>query len=196
MKWKLFTFASALSVLLATATMAAWVLSFWNSVAIQAQWTAAVPRPDGELPLKCTIRLRVDRGNVTMVSWRDTLSNLLDLQTGRLDPVHREPVAFTWMGGRANPTWACIGGQWANIHHRAWLTDHAIEAHFVSIPLWAVTAALGALSVVFLFPLHRRRVMPGRCSDCGHDLRASTGRCPECGTPIAIGVAAEHRSMK
>jgi hypothetical protein len=35
----------------------------------------------------------------------------------------------------------------------------------------------------------RRRLLRGRCPQCGYDLRATPGRCPECGT--AAGLRAE-----
>jgi hypothetical protein len=48
-----------------------------------------------------------------------------------------------------------------------------------------------AISLVVI--RNRPKPMPGCCSTCGYDLRASKERCPECGTPIPVIADEESR---
>ena len=52
----------------------------------------------------------------------------------------------------------------------------------VSFPFWMPMVAFAAAPAWRLFAWRRRRrSAPGRCRQCGYDLRATPGRCPECG---------------
>jgi hypothetical protein len=55
--------------------------------------------------------------------------------------------------------------------------------------LLAIPCGLSLLAGFILFrPLLRRRFSgPGRCPNCGYDLRATPERCPECGTARVAG---------
>jgi hypothetical protein len=54
----------------------------------------------------------------------------------------------------------------------------------VSVPLLFVALMTGVFpAVYFLYP----RRIPGCCSNCGYNLTANTsGVCPECGTPVLV----------
>jgi hypothetical protein len=53
----------------------------------------------------------------------------------------------------------------------------------VAVPLWFVAAVSTGMLITTLILLSRDRcrVLRGRCTNCGYDLRASKDRCPECG---------------
>jgi hypothetical protein len=64
--------------------------------------------------------------------------------------------------------------------------SHTIE--FWLMPWWPLLLGSSLLPAVrCLLPLARRRyaARPGRCRQCGYDLRATPDRCPECGTAPA-----------
>jgi hypothetical protein len=63
------------------------------------------------------------------------------------------------------------------------------------VPYWALTLALAGVTSACGWRVGRvirarRRVLAGRCSHCGYDLRASAGRCPECGRSDVRGAPA------
>jgi hypothetical protein len=50
----------------------------------------------------------------------------------------------------------------------------------LGVPLWLCSVLFGCCGV---FVLRRaRESLPGHCTVCGYDLRATPNRCPECGT--------------
>jgi len=55
-------------------------------------------------------------------------------------------------------------------------------AYFLYIPCWFITIIGMTFPALRLIFLRRGRMTPGRCSNCGYDLRATPDRCPECGT--------------
>jgi hypothetical protein len=51
------------------------------------------------------------------------------------------------------------------------------------LPFWATVPLLCILPARFAGIYYRqsRRIRPGKCPNCGYDLRATPDRCPECG---------------
>lgn len=58
----------------------------------------------------------------------------------------------------------------------------------VAAPCWFLTLFFAITPCVWvgIGLRRRRRVESGECATCGYDLRASTDRCPECGTVIPV----------
>jgi hypothetical protein len=55
----------------------------------------------------------------------------------------------------------------------------------LALPYWFLFAI--SLVLPIRWWLKARRTLPGCCTVCGYDLRASKDRCPECGTAIPAG---------
>jgi hypothetical protein len=72
------------------------------------------------------------------------------------------------------------------------------ERTLVALPHGAITALLGLLSLPLMAKLRRaivrrRRLLKGRCGDCGYSLRGNvTGVCPECGMKTRHAKATMH----
>ena len=105
-----------------------------------------------------------------------------------------------WLGFTAGPTGAAgpRTGRPPALHAN-WLTDadrRALafpqiyptpgEVRFY-LPLSMVAASTGLFAAGLLGSRWRRsrRTPPGRCPQCGYDLRATPDRCPECGAAAA-----------
>ena len=72
----------------------------------------------------------------------------------------------------------------------------AVPYLIVEVPFWMLAAIGGVLPAAWLAEVAARRRQrrrlgrAGLCPSCGYDLRASTARCPECGRPITAASAA------
>jgi len=58
-----------------------------------------------------------------------------------------------------------------------------VFSRWIDVQYWApvvITAILPAIWVVTIIR-RRRQILPGRCAQCGYDLRVTPDRCPECG---------------
>lgn len=208
---RLFTVASALSLLLCMGTAALWVRSHWAGDSVG--WYSADPRS-----LQCVCReLNVGNGLVRFDWSRDRLETpeayhlTVAERQYTLDSaspvvyVRFQPVAYTLP---RNSILARLGFWFQSSHqhlaeedyfawewvrssdgpHRrpvrqvgAWWGDSST----VCFPIWPVTVILFLAALPWLrrlrLRLRRLRHRPGCCVNCGYDLRATPDRCPECG---------------
>ena len=61
------------------------------------------------------------------------------------------------------------------------LLSKPISASIILVWIFCVQI-LFLLVMQYIFGQELRRMFPGRCPQCGYDLRGTPGRCPECGT--------------
>lgn len=81
------------------------------------------------------------------------------------------------------------------LHQTRFLPGFALLGAHPGAAKWTFAIRHGVVvTLSLILPLYRgiamirrrKRTIPGFCSCCGYDLRASTDRCPECGTPIPV----------
>ena len=67
-----------------------------------------------------------------------------------------------------------------------------------SIPHWFLVLLFGFLPVRWFILQRRRRAREriGRCAKCGYDLRATKDRCPECGTAVVADSAGVSNNIQ
>jgi hypothetical protein len=178
----LFSVWAAVALELFLAAGASWAWGYWTMHGVERsgpwlRYSVTVSR--GELHLSVSRA----RGGVSLprypaTEWRWTAGPAQDF--GRMTavalPGARPPVAGFFFDRRV------LNG---------------VDDTYVILPMWAVTAALGALPGWVIARHVRRRRRAGRarawcCGACGYDCRATPERCPECGTvaPRADGVNA------
>lgn len=187
---RLFTLASALSLLLCAGTAVLWVRSYSFSTALA--WETWCIDRDG-LSLRTSTQVEVESGELVLMRERRIgIGSSIDLETGReyppprpqdLQPLHIqvEPVLGTAARVPGN-TWERLGFGYRRLRFHFTFTNG--EWTRVEAPVGAIAAlfALGAVLLLFCRRFSRRRP-PGLCRQCGYDLCASPDRCPECGTP-------------
>jgi hypothetical protein len=156
-RWRLFTFLSALSLLLCVITVVFWVRSYWradvmyrNDISVVRLTAAPDDRVESE---SGRIMLRSLRGNdaqndPSWLYWEYSMKALWP----------SDPSYFVFRLGA-----------------RSWelMFPHALPA-----------AVFAIAPVCWFFSPHRRRakrLARGFCPSCGYDLRATPDRCPECG---------------
>lgn len=196
MRRRLFTLASALSLLLCMAACAMWVRSY--SVEDYYQRNARQDGSDGTV-----IDIDSIYASHGELGWMH-----VKLQYGH------GPWLAAWL--TPDRTWDGLqrrgSGEWPSgpgveasmsfahkvagfhFHHAVSHipnTSCVHEARMVIVPYWFLFAALALLPILWSRAEIRtrranRRKRLGCCSACGYDLRASPERCPECGVVPAI----------
>jgi hypothetical protein len=176
---RLFTVASALSLLLFIFTLLLWADSF-------SRCYSAVYLPDHRRSFELyAVRGAIAFSVVDSLLQDDTApgatrlrATVVDLQPGDLD--YYAELGFAV--GRFGELW------FHSIHYTTPLSYNAPpeRQRIVVVPFWLAALALVILPARSLRNVHvaRRRRVAGRCIWCGYDLRASTGHCPECGAAI------------
>jgi hypothetical protein len=194
---RLFTIASALSLLLCVATVVLWLRG--RTGYDEAAWTYDRYLPDGSAA-SSQVYLTSNERLWLSVNW------------GRVGPYDGHLVWGYYMnidqsGGRpllrfyhdpydAMQTWifATTSGGTTGFGPLRWLVatrskakdgdDHHEITLGVSHWLLAVLLLVAPLRWLYRFRRGRRARIRGLCPACGYDLRASKVRCPECGTPV------------
>lgn len=213
MKRRLFTLASALSLLLLVATGVLWARSYWAG---ESWWFASRPStlsmqysvPDPHAP--------PGPERVEGTSWRS--QRVLISAKGRLQIYRREfplpwdntPSGHLADGEIHRVNWTLSGyGTPPGERHRitpyfqfsarpAWTDGQgalAVGYWSLVVPWWVLFLVTGILPAAWTRRRWRdsrmaSRRRQNRCVICGYDLRASRDRCPECGTPAAEGAKA------
>jgi hypothetical protein len=166
MRPKLFTFASAASLMLCIGTVILWVRSYWYNDALSSFSTGRVYRHAG---------LVVGRGGIWLFA--------LAPESSRSKPTRL---------GFQHDSWLCQSNEYAGVlwPQAVWpAPSRANRLGFVRLrqpgniifPIWVATAATLILPAFRLLPRTRRQSAEGTCPSCGYDLRATRDRCPECG---------------
>lgn len=106
------------------------------------------------------------------------------LRSGRL-VASRRHLLSSYLSMPSTPSWRNGGG--FSYEQRRFGGGGAVGgkvmAEHVAIPLYPLPL-LGGLLLSWSVARCRRLRTPGRCVNCGYDLRATPERCPECGTVV------------
>jgi len=167
---RMFTFASAISLILCVATVSMWVRSHsrWEWIGYQV----ASGRFYSVMSRLGAVTLDVTDG------WpRGTYPELIR----RSDPLRVQtlpaPTVGSFLGcglDRTNLNIGVAATGWTGI----------LVSRSVIVPYWLLCAVFVIAPLRMAILVFRPRPLPGMCRRCGYDLRASPDRCPECGTPV------------
>ena len=112
---------------------------------------------------------------------RSTDTGVIAVGGGRIQAHWKDRASSGEVKWRHGPIDGGIGFFFPRIERHV---DGPFEGLFlVVVPLW-LPFTLAAIPTAILWHRDRRTVKPGRCRQCGYDLRASKKTCPECGAPI------------
>ncbi len=67
--------------------------------------------------------------------------------------------------------------------------------YFVWLPSWFVILCSVGTCLLLLQRFRRRATLPGHCTVCGYDLRATPERCPECGQTYSRLIASRDADL-
>jgi hypothetical protein len=179
---RVFTLASALSLLLCAAACALWVRSYFADDCVGYARNAA----DGLH--RRVLAVEASDGQVWLTWWsRDytATANARDAATRRGLP------KAGWFYLRSGPLSgaAADNSLLESMGFHFWLREPVTAldtSSEVGAPFWAVALACLAAPVLWFRQARRghARRRAGLCARCGYDLRASPQRCPECGAAV------------
>ena len=168
---------TGLSLSLCATITGLWIQSY-RAVVVLVDRRDSTPRND------CVRFLASDRG---VLWYYRQVTNAIDEE---FDPLNQPYAVPKIEVGAANEFSFFMHGHgfgpqsWLGFHYRS-SSSRGFRASkqklTPSAPLWAM-AGVSAAPAIFLIATRARREVPGRCSKCGYDLRATPERCPECGT--------------
>ena len=196
---RLFTLASALSLLICSATIGLWVHSYWTPDC----WRASLYRSYecvsywGLLRLSAATQFSFTR----TIAWPDPTT-----QPGGSLAVHSEqrsvPAAGEWQVAHSTLAPPPYGRPFAFVRGQRWLGvasgdpfswfGHGTTISYVQFPHWCLAGLFLPLPLASAAQRARRyiRLLRGHCLRCGYELRPMQDRCPECGTPAQTTRAA------
>ena len=167
---RLFTLASAVSLLLCVAVCVLWVRSwsYWEAWQVQSRSGALYTLSSCRGALYVAVADRRRPGARVATEYMRVPQDRYKIQPPSegaflgfgLDRQHYGAVQYAT--GPASP----------------------MSVTSLAVPNWSVMALAALAPALRLRRLLRRPRPLGRCPRCGYDLRASPGRCPECGTAV------------
>lgn len=188
---RLFTLASAISLLLCLATVALWIRSY----AIRDAFVRSQVAGTRAIIMSCGRMAYYDVDDSAMIDlgfWPRDVSEPVwyyhripfaeKLDAGDAKWFNRLGIAVQWR--EPEP----FGGMSVTRPVNGYVT-RLIAPHWLPAILFAILPAAWTASRL----RHRRRrsrLARGLCPACGYDLRATRQRCPECGTPVGAGETA------
>jgi hypothetical protein len=172
---RLFTFASALSLLLCVGTCVAWVRSYWYS----DWWTwkhgpTHIVSEGEEIYFSHEDTLWIEWGQFSMNFFDEAFSPESQRQYGLVHGQRRAiegPLRFYYERHR----------------NTEYVQPWGLAVSWAGVPAWflaAVTSVCPFFSTL-AWIRRSRHMNHGLCPTCGYDLRATPDRCPECGTALA-----------
>ena len=202
MRGLLFTFGSAISLLVCVATVKLWLRSY--GISDQFWWGRISHGPDGQDD--SSFYLTSDRGGVCIARYGSRYpQDLLELAPNNRRPEGPYRGRRSWMSSgmypyQGNRVGAPVAFRGAGFELTTGWRPNANDRYrrhtaALVVPFWAITLLTAIAPALFFLRLLRRRTLPAGarpCPRCKYDLRASSGRCPECGMPIEP----EHASPK
>ncbi len=72
---------------------------------------------------------------------------------------------------------------------------NAFPLYFVWLPSWFVILCSVVTCLLLVQRFRRRATLPGHCTVCGYDLRATPERCPECGQTYSPLIASPEADL-
>jgi len=157
---RLFTFFSALSLLLCLAVCGLWVRSYWHSDPIEHYYSFSADSWQTEW----------NSGGVTV-----SISEQLELGAPTGSPIEWRFAGFH----RTRMNWAFATS------FTVTRTDSVTVPHWFWLALAGIAPTVWLRAAI----RRRRRTHAGLCRSCGYDLRATPDRCPECGRRAAAAGA-------
>ena len=191
---RLFTLASALSLVLFVGTAVLWVRSYWVADTFIRTLTRYLPNgvsdPDdpehlGARALASIRSITFDRGHaIVRLQYRD---EYLDRDSFLSLPKDSFGAHYAW---QSEPPSIDHHLHFWTIYWWSGFSEDAVTLFTppphretdIGFPLWMVAAIFAVLPLRrVVVTLQSRRPGADTCTACGYDLRATVDRCPECG---------------